>query len=71
MNQKKLGIQVDAVAYTDIDNVADQYDIILLAPQISYMLPRYKEKYGCKVMGIESVDFATSNFEGIIQKVLH
>lgn len=71
INQKNLGIQVDAVAYTDIDNVADQYDIILLAPQIAYMLPRYKEKYGCKVMAIESVDFATSNFEGIMEKAFH
>ncbi|MEG0593330.1 MAG: hypothetical protein RR512_08435 [Coprobacillus sp.] len=71
MNQKNLGIQVDAVAYTDIDNVANEYDIILLAPQISYMLPTYKEKYGCKVMGIELIDFATSNFEGIVDKAFH
>lgn len=71
MNQKNLGIQVDAVGYTDIDSVADQYDLILLAPQIAYMLPEYKKKYGNKVMNIEAIDFATSHFEGIIEKALH
>lgn len=68
MNHRDLGIQVDAVGYSDIDNVANEYDIILLAPQIAYMLPEYREKYGNKVMTIETVDFATSDFERIIQK---
>ncbi len=71
MNQKHIDIQVDAVAYSDIDSVADKYDMILLAPQIGYMLADYKRKYGNKVMTIESIDFATSNFEGIMQKALH
>ena len=71
MNHRDLGIQVDAVGYSDIDNVANEYDIILLAPQIAYMLPEYREKYGNKVMTIETVDFATSDFEGIIQKALN
>lgn len=71
INQKDIGIQVDAVGYNDIDSVADEYDLILLAPQIAYMLPRLKEKYGCKVMNIDAVDFATSHFEGIIQKAFH
>ena len=35
------------------------------------MLPEYREKYGNKVMTIETVDFATSDFEGIIQKALN
>ena len=71
LNQKDMNMQVDAVAYTDIDKVAAGYDMILLAPQIAYMLPEYKKKYGCKVMSIESIDFATSNFEGIIEKALN
>lgn len=71
MNQKNLGIQVDAVGYTDIDFVADEYDLILLAPQISYMLPEYKKKYGNKVMSIEAMDFATYRFDNIIEKAIH
>lgn len=35
MNHRDLGIQIDVVGYTDIDNVANEYDIILLAPQIT------------------------------------
>ena len=71
MNHRDLGIQVDAVGYSEIDNVANEYDMILLAPQIAYMLPEYREKYGHKVMTIETVDFATGDFEGIIQKALN
>ncbi|WP_028044630.1 PTS sugar transporter subunit IIB [Candidatus Stoquefichus massiliensis] len=71
INERHLGIQVDAVGYTDIDYVANEYDVILLAPQIAYKLPEYKEKYGHKVMNIESIDFATSHFDGIIEKALH
>lgn len=69
--QKQVGIQVDAVGYSDIDQVADDYDLILLAPQIAYMLPQFQKTYGHKVMTIEAMDFATQNFEGIIQKALH
>ena len=35
------------------------------------MLLAYKRKYGNKVMVIESIDFATGHFDGIIEKALH
>ena len=35
--------EAEAVAYTKIYEVADDYDVVLLAPQISYMLPQIQK----------------------------
>lgn len=70
VDQKNMNVRIDAVAYTDIDTIEENYDVILLAPQIAYMLPEYKRKYGKKVMSISSIDFATSQFDGILNKAM-
>lgn len=38
-----LDYQVDAIGYNELFNVGDQYDIIMLAPQISYMHAKVQE----------------------------
>lgn len=70
LNEQKMDVQVDAVSYTELVNVADEYDVILIAPQIAYMLPQFREEYGDKVINIETLDFATNNFEGVLQKII-
>lgn len=63
-------ITIDAVSYLDLDRFESDYDIILLAPQIAYKYPELKEKYGCKLMKIDTVDFATGNVEHVLNEVL-
>lgn len=49
----------DATAYSSIDSVASEYDIILLAPQIAYEHAHIQERYSHKiVMKIPSPVFA-------------
>ncbi|MCI8297752.1 MAG: hypothetical protein HFG22_18135 [Lachnospiraceae bacterium] len=62
-------IQVAAVSYTEVEKVQEAYDHILLAPQIGYMLPKFQQKYGDKVLAIDMVDFASRNVEHVINVV--
>ncbi len=59
LDKAGIPIIVDAVRFAEIDKVQAQYDYILLAPQIAYKLPEYREKYGDRVMKIDSRDFAS------------
>ena len=44
----------------------DQYDLILLAPQIRYALPDLQAQYGSdKVHMISAMDFATGSWSGL------
>ena len=57
----KENITIDAVSYLNLDQVQQDYDVILLAPQIDYKYPELKERYGSKLMKIDTLDFATRN----------
>ena len=62
-------IKVSAVCYTDVEKVQEEYDHILLAPQISYMLPEFQKRYGNKVLAIDMVDFASRNVEHVLNTI--
>lgn len=66
----KENITIDAVSYLDLDQVQQDYDIILLAPQIAYKYPELKERYGSKLMKIDTLDFATGNVNHVLNEVL-
>ncbi len=70
INKCNHNVIVDAVSYTDLDNVQSHYDFIFLAPQISYQYAQMREKYGNKVFMIDSYDFATGNVEHVIQELI-
>ena len=55
----------------EIDKVIDDYDMVLLAPQVAYLLPQLKNKYGNKIFIIDSLDFATNDFNAIIKKAVN
>ena len=69
---EKTGINrtIDAVSYTEIDRLEGQYDYILLAPQIAYKLPEYRQKYGDKVMAVDSRDFASYDVNRVINRLV-
>ena len=48
----------------------DQYDYILLAPQIAYKLPEYRAKYGDRVMTVDSRDFASSDVGRVLNRLV-
>lgn len=70
LNQTEKHVIVDAVSYTELDQVQSDYDFIFLAPQISYKYPQMKAKYGNKVLMIDSMDFATGNIENVLKIVM-
>ena len=67
-NQKK-NIQVDAYSVLELENIEKDYDVILLAPQVSYMYPFLKKKFGKKIMQIEAMDFATGNVNHTLETI--
>lgn len=70
-----LPYQFDVVPINQITDIYMDYDMIILAPQTSYLEPVLKSKCkdGCHIMSIDASIFATSNYQQallIIQNVL-
>lgn len=70
MNKVHQNIKIDAVSFTKVDEVENQYDYILLAPQISYKYDEFKEKYGDKVMMMDTIDFASLNVDSVLNQII-
>ena len=65
-----IDITIDAVSYTEIDKMQSQYDYILLAPQIAYKLPEYRQRYGDRVMTVDSRDFASYDVNRVLNRLV-
>lgn len=65
------GIHINNCNVNFLDDVIQDYDIVLIAPQIGYMEKELKEKYGEKIQKIDRVDFATFNFEHVLEKLIN
>lgn len=62
--EKGIEVNIEAVAEADLKNKAEGIDIILLGPQVRYILSRVKnsmEPKGIPVDVINSVDYGTMN----------
>ena len=46
------------------------YDLILIAPQVSYTYLKLKEKFGHKVMKIDTMDYASCNIKNVIHNLV-
>lgn len=55
MQQAQQNIIVDAYPIMNVEDVANDYDLILLAPQVAYMYPNLKRKFGKKVNEVEAM----------------
>ncbi|MCD7840632.1 MAG: hypothetical protein LUG46_08420 [Erysipelotrichaceae bacterium] len=71
LKESKHNIHVDAISYMNLDSVIDQYDIVLLAPQIAYKYSELKEKYGSKVLVIDDAVFATYDVKSVLNTVFN
>lgn len=66
----ECGIHVNNCNVNLIGECIDDYDIVLIAPQIAYKEKELKDKYGEKIQCIDRVDFATFNFDSVLNKIL-
>lgn len=67
--KKHLDITVDAVGYQELERIQNRYDYILVAPQIAYQYINLHERYGDKVILIDSYDFATGNIDSVLKNL--
>lgn len=70
-----LPYSFDVVSLYEIENVYSDYDMIMLAPQTSYLEPKIKAicQDDCYIMSIDASIFATSNYQQalmVIQDIL-
>ena len=63
----KLSYQITATGYSRLPDIAKDYDIIMLAPQISYLLPQVEVLLpGKDVVVIPTKIFAMNDFSGAL-----
>ena len=63
----KLSYQITAIGYSRLPDVAKDYDIIMLAPQISYLLPQVEVLLPEKdIVVIPTKIFAMNDFSGAL-----
>ena len=73
---KNNGIEVEirATAETKFREYENDTDILLLGPQVGYLLDKFKEKYsknGIKVAMIDSVDYGMMNGNKVLEYALN
>lgn len=70
----RFPLTINACAATDIEEISDDdYDVILLGPQISYKKPEIEAVAKAPIGTISAYDYAIGNAEGIfaqVQKIL-
>jgi len=72
---KQRGIEADieAVAETDLKRRIGHTDVLLLGPQVRFLLNKFKKEYGDKVAAIDVIDmtdYGRMNGENVLNKAL-
>lgn len=69
---ENLAYKIEATGYSRLFEIANEYDIILLAPQVGYMLLQVKRRLPDKeVIVIPARVFATNDFSGALKLVFN
>lgn len=71
----KQGIKADinAVAETELNRYGDKVDVVLLGPQVRFLLSKVKaflEPKGIPVEVINSMDYGTMNGENVLKRAI-
>lgn len=68
---KEAGEELDikAVGLSEYQDVYQNYDIVLMGPQVSYRLKEVKENTGLPCSAIQSFDYAIANCPNIMKLV--
>lgn len=56
--KRGLDLEVDAVTYQVVNQFVDTTDILLLGPQIRYLVKKFRDDYGEKISVIEAMDMS-------------
>jgi PTS system cellobiose-specific IIB component len=70
---KGLDVKIFAVAEADVKNNIDEVDIMLLGPQVRYLLPKMKEMMepkGIPVGVVDTISYGTMNGEAVLNQAL-
>ena len=69
--KQNLEVQIRAMSEGNFKKYADQTDIVLLAPQVSFIEQQIKERYkNVKAAVINSIDYGTMNGEKVLKDAL-
>lgn len=67
----KRNITFDAIGYAGVYEVANQYDMILLAPQVAYLEASTKAIVNTSVCCIQPTVFATNDYDKTLSMVIN
>lgn len=70
---KGIEMEVDAVPFDKVVLYADSIDILLLGPQVRYLVAKFRDQYGDKIPVIEAMnmsDYALLKADSILNDAL-
>jgi cellobiose PTS system EIIB component len=70
---KSVSVDVDALPFDKADDRLDTTDILLLGPQVRYLMPKFQKEYAGKITVIDTInfsDYALINGEKILNDAL-
>lgn len=68
-NDQGIDLDIKAVGLMDYQDYAQDYDVILLGPQVSYKLDSVKETVSKPVATIPTMDYAMGDCKNIFQLI--
>lgn len=60
-------LKIDAVPINTVEDYQNDYDCILVGPQVSYRIDEFKGKLFIPIEGIPSLDYAIGNADNIMK----
>ena len=72
--KKGINVKIIAVAEAELKNHIDNTDVLLLGPQVKFLLSKYKAAYepkGIPVDVINSLDYGLMNGEKVLEQALN
>ncbi|WP_420856681.1 PTS sugar transporter subunit IIB [Vibrio palustris] len=71
--QQAIDVQIDAYGASEFSSHVEDYDVVLLGPQVKYMLndlQQQAEPFGISVKVIDMMDYGMQNGEKVLQFAL-
>ena len=60
-------LKIEAIPVGNVEGYQDEYDCVLIGPQVSYRLDELKQTLKIPVAGIPSLDYAVGNAENVMK----
>lgn len=64
--EKGISLEIKATGLGNYQNVAKDFEIVLVGPQVSYRLKEIKEETGLPTAAIEAFDYAIGNCDNLM-----